>query len=225
MNRIFQIVDSFFPSGSYAHSHGLESLVELGLIRDERDLIALLKNMLQTVFQQQELPACYFAHSLAGRCDRDGLFRLDAKVHALKLAQEARQASLQTGKARWNVLVSLIPDHPFLLECSRAMKKEEWQGHHCVVFGVQNACMGILPEDGASALAYHALSAMVSAGMRLLRFGQDSAQHIIYDIAKDIPGIVQLAHKISLEELGVSCPTLDIASMIHRRASRRLFLS
>ena len=41
--RLFQITDSFFPSGSFAYSRGLETYVNEGIIRDRDGLEKFLK--------------------------------------------------------------------------------------------------------------------------------------------------------------------------------------
>ena len=222
---LLQTSDSFFPSGSYAHSHGLETCVELGLVRNESDLESFLGDLLRTVFQRQEIPACLLAQEFFLQNKRRGLLELDTKLHALKVAQELRKASIQTGIARWNILLSLLPREPLLIWFDACRKDGQAHGHHSLVCGLQNACLGIPPQIGAQALAYQALSGAVSAGMRLLRFGQETAQRMIFRLAAGIPAAVAEAGKISLEDLGASAPILDIAAMRHHRAYRRLFLS
>ncbi len=159
------------------------------------------------------------------RGDREGLLRVDETLHALKVAEELRSASMQMGKARWNVLKSLSPENSLIAWCDDAIHRGRFRAHNACVSGIQNACLGISREDGAVALAYQGMSGAVSVGMRLLRFGQDTAQRMIFRLGGMVPGLVREASRMALEDLGSSTPVLDIASMRHQRADRRLFLS
>jgi urease accessory protein len=60
--QLLQTNDSVFPSGSYAHSFGLESLVQLGMVTDRDSLAALLKEHLIPMFQHVDLPFVRLAH-------------------------------------------------------------------------------------------------------------------------------------------------------------------
>ena len=41
---ILQLADSFFPAGMFAHSHGLEGMVNRGLVRSAEDVAEFLEN-------------------------------------------------------------------------------------------------------------------------------------------------------------------------------------
>ena len=60
--QLLQTNDSIFPSGSYAHSFGLESLVQLGVVTDRESLRELLLQHLLPIFQHVDLPFVRLAH-------------------------------------------------------------------------------------------------------------------------------------------------------------------
>jgi urease accessory protein len=62
-----QLADSFFPTGMFAHSHGLESMVARGLVRSRVDVGAFLSTVLQCSLIPADGVALYNAHDATSR--------------------------------------------------------------------------------------------------------------------------------------------------------------
>ena len=62
---LFQANDSAYPSGAYAHSYGLEELVESGLIVTAGDLETFLEKQVIPALLVFEIPFFVRAHSAA----------------------------------------------------------------------------------------------------------------------------------------------------------------
>src|SRR5712691_1831975 len=89
---VLQIAESSFPSGSYAHSFGLEGLYALG----EVDLEGHLRFVLGNGLARLELPLVREAFCVE-RLDQ--LVRLDALMDVLLPVREFRLASRSIGRS------------------------------------------------------------------------------------------------------------------------------
>ncbi|MEL6816951.1 MAG: urease accessory protein UreF, partial [Cyanobacteria bacterium J06598_3] len=60
---LMQLADSFFPSGSYTLSHGLESLVQAGRITSAKDVETFVRLLLCNKVGGTDLVALAHAHT------------------------------------------------------------------------------------------------------------------------------------------------------------------
>ena len=59
--QLLQTADPLFPIGSYAHSYGLEELVNAGIVTDPKGLQRYLRDIVGLNLQEFELPYLRFA--------------------------------------------------------------------------------------------------------------------------------------------------------------------
>src|SRR6266496_692981 len=79
---LLQTNDSVFPSGSYAHSFGLEGLVQLRQAADPARLAELLRRQVIPALEHFELPLVRLAHHAAQDADVARLLELDERCGA-----------------------------------------------------------------------------------------------------------------------------------------------
>jgi urease accessory protein len=198
--RLLQLTDSALPIGSTAHSFGLETLADEGILAPH-DVETFLNAYLE---EGGALEAAFVRRSYKG----GDLEALSAELSARKLARESREASLKLGR-RFAELVNGMLDQPML----------ETGQHYCVAFGAAGAVLGI-PLD-ALVLAYlkQSIAGLVSACQRLMPLGQAAASRILWNLK---PAIA----RVSLtEEAACFSPYLELASMRHGSLETRLFIS
>src|SRR6266508_4222702 len=87
-----QLADSFFPSGMYTQSHGLESFVAAGATGAARLEPLLHSYILHAAAPGDALAARWAARAAAAR-DLDLVAAVDARLEATKLSAEGRVAS------------------------------------------------------------------------------------------------------------------------------------
>ena len=107
-----QLADSFFPSGAYAHSQGLEGMVTRGWVRNADDLGKYLHNLLVWSILPCDGVALLNGHLAARDGDLATLADIDRHLHTMKLPEELRQASCHAGRR--------ILDETAPLVCGRA---------------------------------------------------------------------------------------------------------
>lgn len=220
--RLLQVNDSSFPTGGYAHSYGLEQVVQFGLVRDEESMTRHLKNHLWPMLVHFELPVVRFAQQAALDENLAALLALDVDVDATKTARESREASRATGRRRLHAFVETGAS-PILTAFSRAVEEGKAHAHHAVVFG---AGLSALPLDALlTSWAFQGLSAACLSAPKLLRVGQNAAQRILTASLADMEANIAASRVISREEIGWFDPLVEIASMQHEIARERLFIS
>ena len=132
---LLQISDAAFPTGSYAHSHGLEELVRQGAVCDEESLHEFFEERVLPALTYVDLPLAREARFAAISGDRDDLMAVDRLAGALRIPHELREASLQIGRSRLAILIRLRST-PELEALAQIIHEDPRAGHHADVWGV-----------------------------------------------------------------------------------------
>jgi len=215
---LLQVNDSDFPSGAYAHSLGLEELVQAEVVRTPEELEVFLNRQIIPSLLAFEVPVLAAAHAMAMREDLSGLRGLDEELDAWKPAVELRAASRQLGSRRL-ALSRQLDDSP-LGEAYAALGAP---CHHLIVCALELRRLPV--EAAACAFAQQTMAGYATAAMKLMRLGQEKCQGIIRRSTLTLAPQLAAACTVPLEEAGWFNPLLEIASMRHARAGERLFIS
>lgn len=216
---LLQVNDSQFPSGAYAHSQGLEELVQRGIVNLSDDVETFLRTQIVPGLCAFELPFLARAHAAASRGDLVGLRQLDDELEAWKLAAELRQASRQIGSRRL-ALTRKLADSTLAQEYAAT----DAPCHHLIVCAIE---LRTLPVAAAAcAYAQQTISGYATAAMKLVRMGQERCQSMIRSVMLSLAPHLEAAISVSPDHrIGWFNPLLEIASMRHARAHERLFIS
>jgi urease accessory protein len=216
---LLQVNDTQFPSGAYAHSLGLEDLVQHGLVRDADGLRVFLRDHVGAALLAFDVPMLVRAHAAAGAGTLSELAAIDHELDAWKLADELRQASRRMGSRRL-ALVRRLDPAPALHDFA-ALESPQ---HLLVVAALE---MRTLPVAVAAwAHVHQTMTGSVGAAVKLLRLGQDRAQAVLRDtLAELAPGVAAVVAAPPCSDPGWFNPMLEIASLRHARARERLFIS
>jgi urease accessory protein len=219
---LLQLSDAAFPTGSYAHSFGLEEIVRQGQVSDEASLCGFLQDHFIPALTRVDLPLVRESRSAAIAGDRADLIALDRLAGALRVPRELREASLQTGRRRLAILVRLRPT-PELELLDQISREDPLAGHHAVVWGL--SCARLPVRASLEAYYYHSVSCVCTAAPKLIRIGQEGTQRVLSVCLREADRRVSQALGIPREAIGWFDPVLDIASMRHEVADERLFIS
>lgn len=219
--HLLQTSDALYPTGAYAHSHGLEGLVEAGLVTVAADLERYLAESFLPQLIHAELPWVFLAHAAT---EIPRLCELDAACRAQRATRELREASSRIGSQRLR-LAADAEGHPLLRLLVRELETGAFTGQAPVVAGVVAAGAGVGADAAATAHAYQAVSGQLGAAMKLIRLGQQGAQQILTRLLPALAGAATQASAIPEAEIGWFAPAVDIASARHESAYTRLFIS
>jgi len=222
--RLLQTNDSLFPSGSFAHSFGLEGLVQLEQITDPESLGDFMRDQLVPALENFELPVVRLAHGAALRGDVARLLALDERYGAMKGSFELRRASHKIGSQRLEMLQKLRP-HSLLLRLEKEKSAGQFGAHATIIYGVQTALSQTPLSAALLGFYYQNLAGVVSAALKLIRIGQLASQSLLTDFLDQAAAVTKRSEKIDETEIGWFQAILDIASMRHETAYCRIFIS
>ena len=213
---LMQANDSQYPSGAYAHSYGLEELVEAGVVTDAAGLERFLETQILPALLTFDLPYFAQAHTAANASDTARLLELDTELDAWRLPAETRDASRRIGSRRLELLRQLAPS-PLVEAHATACPFS----HHLVVTAIELSSIPV--AQAARALAFQTVSGFATASMKLLRIGQTACQSIVRRTLDRLG--TEIDSTLSRPPDGWFNPLLEIASLRHAPANVRLFIS
>lgn len=213
---LLQANDTAYPSGAYAHSFGLEELVEAGVVHTAAELENFLQQQILPALLTFEIPFFARAHAAAVAGDVGGLLALDGELDAWRIPAELRDASRRIGSQRLDLLAQLDPS-PLVL----SYRERSPRSHHLVVTALE--LCGVPVGQAARAFAFQSIAGLSAASMKLMRIGQTSCQQIVRRTLAELGGKIDAS--LSQPVDGWFNPLLEIASLRHARAHARLFIS
>jgi len=221
---LLQFSDGLFPAGGFAHSFGLETYVQDGVVRDRAGLEAFVTAHLEGAAGPADAVAAATAVRLALAADVAAWVALDDRLEAMKPVPELRAASRQMGRQTLRVAAALVVD-PFLADLARAVDEGLASGHHAAVFGAALGRAGVDAEAAAGAYLYSTAALLVGAGLRLIALGQLDGQRVLAALRPRIARLATGAATTAVEDMWSFAPGLELASIRHAALEARLFRS
>jgi urease accessory protein len=216
-----RFVDSFFPSGGYAYSSGLESAVQAGAVRDGEGLARYGAAYLDGELGRREAVAVAQAVAAAG-LRLGAALPADLELDALMLCRETRLAGRQMGRQVLRLgggrrETGTLRDYLALVEAGEA------PGHFAVSMGLALGSAGWSAEEAAAAFLYQSVVGLVSAALKLLPIGQRVGQGLIQGWLSPIERQARAAAGAAV--MTAWAPLHDIHAMRQARLGTRLFRS
>ncbi|MCA9802470.1 MAG: urease accessory protein UreF [Cyanobacteria bacterium HKST-UBA02] len=212
--KLIQLTDSAFPIGGYAHSYGLETLIEAG-VRDADACAGVIGSILERSIAPLDGTACALGYELAAGGDLAGFGRLNETLDAMKWPDEICRASLALGRRTLKMAAELG-----WIETS-----ELQAGHHAPVFGWLCRRIGTTAEDAVSAYLHCSVAGLVSVCVRLVPLGHGAGQKLLASMAPTIESLAPGCTRRNIEDMGTFMPLYERACAEHRNVPTKLFQS
>lgn len=218
-----RFIDSFFPSGGYAFSSGLEAAVQGGAVKDSDQLGRYVEDLLRGGMSRREVLAAKVANRAGATGVAAKAIEVDHDLEAAKIGRETRVASRQMGRQILKVAADQLRDKPVLEAYRDAVEADRTPGHLAVSFGLTLGACGWNAQETAAAFLYQTAAGFVSAAMRLSPIGQFEGQRVL---GEWLPLIDRISREVD-ETMPMSSwsPIQDIYAMRHGRLEWRLFRS
>jgi urease accessory protein len=206
--RLSRWLSPAFPTGGFAWSHGLETAVRDGTVRDAASLEDWLEVLLRWGAGRTDAILMTAAH----RSDGAGLAALAELAQALAPSRERRAETLGQGAALARTLRAVhgwdLPDMALPVALGRAAR------------------LGELPIGPVSAVALQGFATtLVQAAQRLMPLGQTDAQGLLLRLSPVCEAVAAEALHLAPDDIGSSAFAIDIASMRHEALEPRIFRS
>jgi urease accessory protein len=221
---LLQAGDSFYPTGSYAHSFGLEGLVQAGVVRDRETLRTYLFSSALPALRHTDLPLAAHAWRAFATPDWDEIRELSHLSSALRTARESRTASENIGRQRAE-LVARLHAAPLATAYLQRVTTGSWPCSAAVSAALEGRVLGAPLTAVLAGVTYANVASLLSAAMKLLRIGQNGAQSLLTETLNAAPALIAAAEQTPRDEIGWFNPWLDIAAARHETADARMFIS
>jgi len=221
--RGIQFIDSFFPSGGYAFSSGLEAAVQGGAVRNAEDLTHYVSDYLRGGLGSREAVVVGLAQDAASRGTLSIALDADLALDAMQLCRETRMASRQMGRQVIRIACDRDDVSAILRDFLAEVESGRSPGHLAVSLGLTLGTVGWNKQEAVAAFLYQNAAGLVSAALKLLPIGHREGQRLLESW---LPLIEKLSHEVeSRTEMASWMPVQDIFAMRHSRLESRLFRS
>ena len=218
---LLQLTDSFFPTGAFAHSFGLETYVQLGLVNAPETFEMFLRSTLHHSLRNGDAVAIGLTYKAT---EIEGVVDLDARLTAMKVARESREGSIKIGK-QFLRNTAILERNEMLDEYAERVRSGRCAGHHAIAYGLVASAAKIDLFSAVLGYLHAHVVGQVSAAVRLIPLKPTDGQGIIDAIRPDLIDVARFAERAGMDDLGGFTPGLDIRGMQHERLYSRLFIS
>lgn len=212
---VWQLMDSAFPTGGFAHSSGLEAAWQHGEVRGRDDLASFLDAGLH------QLGRAALPFVTAAFDEPERLAEFDRLNDAFTTNHVANRASRAQGRAFLTAAERIFKCEIRNLESGRELPF----AHFSPVFGACLRRLEIPRESAGRMFFFNHLRGVLAAAVRLNIVGPMEAQVLQQRLAPKADEILRLCDRLSLDDLAQTAPLLDLWQSAQDRLYSRLFQS
>lgn len=220
--RLLAWLSPAYPTGAFSYSHGVETAVEEGFIKDRVSLIAWLETVLRDGTGRVDGALFAAAWRAADAQAWPAFCVVVERAAAWRGTSEMALESRQQGSSFLSVTRSAWP-HP-ALDAAHARLGGELALPVAVALAA--AVHGVALEMALGGYLHAFAANLTSAAVRAVPLGQTDGQRALAYLESTVSRAVDAALAVSdLDEVGTATPLLDWCSLRHETQYTRLFRS
>jgi urease accessory protein len=221
---ILQMSDSFFPTGLYATSSGLEALSHVKKLKS-KDIFHYISTYLKQSVGPSDCTALGTSYVSCMKNDLTGLLDIDDVMYSMRLIEETRIASVRSGNQLLKCVSTFVKDKKMLKDYQNAILTRKATGVYPVSFGLVSWSLGIPKNKAGLILLYGFTVSVIGAALRLGIIQHFDGQKIIHELRPVI--LKSLRENIAkpISSLWQFAPGLDILQMKHEAMNSKMFIT
>jgi urease accessory protein len=221
---MMQLSDSFFPTGMYSMSNGLEAIFYSGKKIKAEELRELVKTYLEYQIGPADCTALGNAYEHAARSNLAKLLEVDRAIFSMKLVQEIRDASIRSGTQLVRCIRS-FSDNKILGQYEDAIRGSQAFGPYPVALAVAANAFLIPKEKTALVMLYSFSVSIVGAALRLGMLQHFDGQKVINELKPTIVKVIKANINRPIEGIWQFAPSIDIIQISHERMNSKMFIT
>jgi len=219
-----QLSDSFFPTGLYTMSNGLEFIFHEKKLRS-RDILELLKVYLKQQVGPADCVALGNAYDCAKKLDLQGLIEVDRTLYSMRLVEEIRNASVRSGIQLFRCAKFFVSQNKILNLYQQSVTNGYSSGIYPISFAVVCKSLNIPKHKAGLMLLYGFIVSVIGAALRLGILQHFDGQKIIHELKPFILASVKENIGKPLSGIWQFAPATDIIQMKHEQMDSRMFIT
>jgi urease accessory protein len=220
-----QLSDSFFPTGMYTTSSGLEALFYSKKMKNANELRDLIRVYLEHQIGPADCAALGSSFDSIKRRDLNKLIEVDRMIVSMKLIEEIRNASTRSGTQLLKCLNSFIKEDPLLNKYQEAIKNKEASGVYPVSLALASNLFEISKVKAGIIMLYGFTVSMIGASLRLGMLQHFDGQRIIHELKPYILDAVKKNIDRPLSSMWQFAPGIDLIQIAHEQMSSKMFIT
>lgn len=224
---LLQLSDSFFPTGMYTMSNGLEALFygNKKAIANPMDLLNLLKVYIENQIGPADCTALGAAYEQIVKNNLPKLIEVDNIIFSMKLIEEIRNASSRSGTQLLRCVGSFVTDNSVMNGYLKAISSKRATGVFPVALAVSAHSLGIPRNKAALIMLYGFTVSMVGAALRLGVLQHFDGQMIIHQLRNTLVGTIRTNIDRPLTGIWQFAPGIDLIQISHEKMPSKMFIT
>jgi urease accessory protein len=215
---VWQLADSAFPAGGFAHSGGLEAAAQHGEITNRSELVHFIKNALQQV-GHGSVPFLSGAHKSPG-----DFGVISQHFETFTSNHVANRASRLQGRAFLASSVRIFPAEALKYFQSK-VNEQNFPMHFAPIFGTILSLLHVAREAACRIFLFIHLRGLLSSAVRLGLVGPLEGQGIQYQLTGCLEAIFAECINVDYKAAAQTNPLSEIWQANQDRLYSRLFQS
>ncbi len=222
---VMQLSDSFFPTGIFTTSNGLEFLFNEKKIQGTVDLIDLIRiNIIQQI-GPTDCVALANVMDNANNYDLKKIIEVDNLVFASKSIKEIRNASVRSGMQFIKCVSEFVKDNKILNQYKESITDNQTHGVFPVAYAIGCHSLKITKEKSMAMMLYGFTVGVIGAALRLGLIQHFESQKIIHSIKPIIGQTIREYSNKSILEMWQFAPQVDVVQMSHEKMDSKMFIT
>jgi urease accessory protein len=225
---IWQLIDSAFPTGGFAHSSGLEAAWQHGEVRNRAELLSFVEANLD------QLGHASLPFVLAAFDEPENLGDVDSLCDVFTTNHVANRASRAQGRAFLTAVERIFPERrPPARPDGESVRQRAGSetgaptpfAHFAPVFGASLRRLEVSRATTARMFFFNHLRSLLAAAVRLNITGPMEAQILQHRLATRVEAVLKTCKSLTLDDLAQTAPLLEVWQGAQDRLYSRLFQS